>query len=96
MRLIKSITGSKLKDRENSIDKIKETFKREIEKLKKENDDANNKLRILENHSRRDNLRFDGIEEWDEESWVDTERNLKDTLSDIRGIQIKKPKETIV
>ena len=39
-------------------------------------------LRILEDHSRRDNLRFDGIEEWEEESQADTEQNLKDTLSD--------------
>ena len=30
-----NITDDKLKDTENSIDKIKETFKREIEKLKK-------------------------------------------------------------
>ena len=83
----KNITDDKLKDRENSIDKIKETFKREIEKLKKDSDDNNNKLRILEDRSRRDNLRFDGIEEWEEESWADTEQNLKDTLSDILGIQ---------
>ena len=82
-----NITDDKLKDTENSIDKIKETFKREIEKLKKDNDDNNNKLRILEDRSRRDNLRFDGIEEWEEESWADTEQNLKDTLSDILGIQ---------
>ena len=82
-----NITDDKLKDTENSIDKIKETFKREIEKLKKDNDDNNNKLRILEDRSRRDNLRFDGIEEWEEESWTDTEQNLKDTLSDISGIQ---------
>ena len=82
-----NITDDKLKDTENSIDKIKETFKREIEKLKKDNDDTNNKLRILEDCSRRDNLRFDGIEEWKEESWADTEQNLKDTLSETLGIQ---------
>ena len=82
-----NITDDKLKDTENSIDKIKETFKREIEKLKKDNDDTNNKLRILEDRSRRDNLRFGGIEEWEEESWADTEQNLKYTLSEILGIQ---------
>ena len=92
-RLIESIeTCQNIKDEErkdtgNLIDKIKETFKSEIEKLKKDNDDTNNKLRILEDRSRRDNLRFDGIEEWEEESWADTEQNLKDTLSDILGIQ---------
>ena len=50
-----NITDDKLKDTENSIDKLKETLKREIEKLKKDNDDINNKLRILEDRSRRDN-----------------------------------------
>ena len=84
MRL-QNITDDKLKDTENSIDKIKETFKREIEKLKKNNNDINNKL-ILEDRSRQDNLRFDGTEEWEEESWADTEQNLKDTLSEILGI----------
>ena len=82
-----NITDDKLKDTENAIDKIKETFKREIEKLKKDIDDNNNKLRILEDRSRPDNLGFDDIEEWEEESWADTEQNLKETLSDILGIQ---------
>ena len=82
-----NIIDDKFKDTENSIDKIKETFKREIEKLKKDNDDTNNKLRILEDHSIRSNVRFDSIEEWEEESWVDTEQNLKDTFSEILGIQ---------
>ena len=84
MRL-QNITDDKLKDTENSIDKIKETFKREIEKLKKNNNDINNKL-ILEDRSRQDNLRVDGTEEWEEESWADTEQNLKNTLSEILGI----------
>ena len=79
-----NITDDKLKDRENSIDKIKETFKKEIEKVKKDIDDNNNKLIIFEDRSRADNLRFDGIEEWEEESWADTEQNLKDTLSEIQ------------
>ena len=60
----------------------------------KDNDDTNNKLRILEGRSRRDNLRFDGIKEWDEESWADTEQNLTDTLSKILGIQSIKNERT--
>ena len=88
MRLVQNITNDKLKDTtENPIDKIKETFKREIEKLKMDNDDTNNKLIPSEDCSRRDSLRFDGIEKWEEESWTDTEQNLKDTLSEILGIQ---------
>ena len=87
MRLNQNITDDKLKDTGNSIDKIKETFKREIEKLKKDKDDNNNKLRILEDRSRRDNFRCDGIEEWEEESWADTEQNFKNLLSKILGTQ---------
>ena len=44
----RNVTDDKLKDIENSIEKNKETFKRQIEKLKKDNDDTNNKIRILE------------------------------------------------
>ena len=33
---------------QNSIDKIKETFKRETEKLKKDSDDTSNKLTIIQ------------------------------------------------
>ena len=72
-----NMTDDKLRDTENSIDKIKQTFKGETGKLKKDNDGNNIKLRILEYRSRRDNLSFDGIEEWEEESWADTEQNLK-------------------
>ena len=57
-------------------------------------DDNNNKLRILEDRSRRENLRLGGIEEWEEESWADREQNLKDTLSEILGIQNIKVEST--
>ena len=81
-----NITDDKRKDTENSIDKIKETCKREIENLT-DDDDTINKLRILKDRSRRDELRFDGIKEWEEESWADIEQNLKVTLSDILIVQ---------
>ena len=81
-----NITDDKRKDTENSIDKIKETCKREIENLM-DDDDTINKQRILKDRSRRDELRFDGIKEWEEESWADIEQNLKVTLSDILIIQ---------
>ena len=87
IKTYENVTDDNLINTENSIDKIKQTFKREIEKLKKDNDKTNNILRTLEDRLRQDNLRFDDIEEWEEESWADTEQNLKDTLSDILGIQ---------
>lgn len=57
-------------------------------------DDNNNKLRVLEDRSRRENLRLDGTEEWEEESRADREQNLKDTLSEILGIQNIKVEST--
>ena len=86
-----NITDDKRKDTENSIDKIKETCKREIENLM-DDDDTINKQRILKDRSRRDELRFDGIKEWEEESWADIEQNLKVTLSDILIQNIKNEK----
>ena len=67
-----NITDNKLKDIESSIDKIKETFRREIEKLKKDNDGTNNKIRILEDRSSGDNLHFNSISEWEGQSWANT------------------------
>ena len=63
IEIFQNIADDKLKDTGNSIGKIEKTFKREIEKLKKDNDDTNNKLRILQDYSRQDNLHFDDIEE---------------------------------
>ena len=84
IKTYENVTDDNLINTENSIDKIKQTFKREIEKLKKDNDKTNNILRTLEDRLRQDNLRFDDIEEWEEESWADTEENLRHTKRDIR------------
>ena len=51
------------------------------------------KLRNLEDRSRRDNLRIDEIPEYEEESWNDTEELLKDALHeklDVNKIQIER------
>ena len=45
------------------------------------------KLRELEDHSWRDNLRLDGIPEYKNESWAETEYILKDMLSKTLGIR---------
>ena len=42
---------------------------------------------MLEDRSRRGNLRFDGIEEWEDESWADTEENLKLKIKETLGIE---------
>ena len=50
------------------------------EKIEDENKRLKDKLRDLEDRSRRDNLRFDGVREYENESWNDTEEVLKDFL----------------
>ena len=44
---------------------------------------------MLEDRSRRDNLRFDGIEEWEDESWAVTEENLKLKIKETLAIENK-------
>ena len=56
--------------------------------------DTTNKPKVLEDCWWWDNICFDGIEEWDEESWADTEQNLKDILGKILGIQNIKIKKS--
>ena len=74
-----------LRVQKTQLIKSKEHLRKKLRN--QDNDDTINKLRILGDLSRRDILRFDGIEEWKDESWADTEQNLKDTLSKILGIQ---------
>ena len=52
------------------------------EKTENENKRLKNNLRDLLDRSRRDNLRFDGVKEYEIESWNDTEEVLKDFLFD--------------
>ena len=81
------VFDDKIKEIEDSIEKIKKKHKNEIIQLEKENEDSKDKLRMLEDRSRRDNLRFDGIEEWEDESSADTEENLKLKIKETLGIQ---------
>ena len=81
------VFDDKIKEIEDSIEKIKEKHKNEIIQLEKEDEDSKDKLRMLGDRSRRDNLRFGGIEEWEDESWADTEENLKLKIKETLGIE---------
>ena len=83
----KNVFDDKIKGLEDSVKKIKENHKKEIIQLKNENADSKDKLRILEDRSRRDNLRFDGIQEWRDEYLADTEEILKDKIKETLGIE---------
>ena len=41
-------------------------------------------MQDLEGRSRRDNLRFDGVREYENESWNDTEEVLKDNCRQVK------------
>ena len=81
------VFDDKIKEIEDSIEKIKEKHKNEIIQLEKENEDSKDKLRMLEDRSSRVNLHFDGIEEWEDESWMDTKENLKLKIKETLGIE---------
>ena len=55
------------------------------------------KLRDLADRSRRDNLRFDEVRDFENESWNDTEEVLKDLLFEhvgLRNIKIERAHRT--
>ena len=55
-------------------------YDKRIETIEKELSDLKEKAGYLENQSRRNNLRIDGIPESTGETWDDTERKVKETL----------------
>ena len=67
------------------------------EKIEDENKRLKDKLRDLEDQSHSDNRRFDGVREYENESWNDTEEFLKDFLFDhlsLQNIKIKRVNRT--
>ena len=58
----------------------------ELEKVWEENHELREKLRDLEDRSRRDNIRVDGLEEYENEKWEETEELLVETFSNYLGI----------
>ena len=58
----------------------------QVEDIQQVHKELKEKLRKLEDKSRRDNLRVDGIPEYEEEPWDDTEELLKDALREKLGI----------
>ena len=70
----------KIKKIEGRIDKEKQKNMRHYEKIEGESKSLKDKLRDHEHRSRRDNLRFNGVREYENESQNDTEEILKDFL----------------
>ena len=60
----------------DNLSKQKQKHKEDINELWKDNDQLCERLRDLEDRSRRDNLRIDGIAELENETWEQTEEIL--------------------
>ena len=72
---------------EEKIKKEKQKCQDNLKLMSNENKELREKLRNLEDRSRRDNLRFSGIEEYQQETWDDTEQVLKDFLDEHLGLR---------
>ena len=72
---------------EEKIKKEKQKCQDNLKLMSNENKELREKIRNLEDRSRRDNLRFSGIEEYQQETWDDTEQVLKDFLDEHLGLR---------
>ena len=89
---------------EEKMKKLEEKVKNEQQKgldmdkyLANENKELREKLRNLEDRSRRDNLRLNGVEEYDNEFWADTKETLKEFIEQnlgLRNIKIERAHRT--
>ena len=70
------IFGKKFQKVNDNLSKQKQKHKEDINELWKDNDQLCERLRDLEDRSRRDNLRVDGIAELENETWEQTEEIL--------------------
>ena len=58
-------------------------MKNDVEDLRKENHELKERLISLESQSRRDNLRFDGIPEAPSETWQQSEKAVRQVITDL-------------
>ena len=65
-----------MKALEQNFEREREENVRCFKSIKTENKDLNRKLWDFKNRSRQDNLRFDGMDEYENESWADNEENV--------------------
>ena len=77
---------TKLVEIDNSIKQHKIEHIAQVKDIQQVHNELKEKLRTLEDRSRRDNLRIDEIPEYEEESWDDTEKLLKDALHEKLGV----------
>ena len=76
-----------MKALEQNFEKEREENVCYFKSINTENKDLNSKLWDFKNRSRQDNLRFDGMDEYENESWADNEENVEDFLYQRLNIQ---------
>ena len=81
------ITDEKFKEINKKLKNDKQQHGNEIDELWQENEYLREKLRDIEDRSRRDNLRIDGLQEVENETWEQTEKILKDMIQEKLEIQ---------
>ena len=97
-KLIKLANDISIDASQEMIEEKSENLKRQLiktkqqnighfEKIEDKNEKLKDKLRDLEDRSRRDNLCFDGIREHENESWNDLEEVSKDFQLENLGLQ---------
>ena len=86
LQMYQDTNGNKLVEIDNSIKQQKIERIAQVEDIQQVQNELKEKIRNLEDRSRRDNLRVDGIPKYVEESWNDIEKLLKYTLREKLGV----------
>ena len=81
------ITDEKFKEINIKLNNGKQQHGNEIDELWQENEYLREKLRDIEDRCRRDNLRIDGLQEVENETWEQTEKILKGMIQEKLEIQ---------
>ena len=81
------ITDEKFKEINKKLKNDKQQHGNKIDELWQENEYLREKLRDIEDRSRRDNLRIDGLQEVENETWEQTEKILKGMIQEKLEIQ---------
>ena len=81
------ITDEKFKEINKKLNNDKQQHGNEIDELWQENEYLREKLRDIEDRCRRDNLRIDGLQEVENETWEQTEKILKGMIQEKLEIQ---------
>ena len=88
-----NLRDDKIKDFSKEWETKMETFKENVKEKLCTTDSLKEKLRVLEDRGRRNNLKIDGINESEKETWEECEEKIKEVLEKhmkINGIEIER------